>query len=106
MHAHTHTHTHTHTCTHTHTHTHTQMGDVQSVKVLIAFGARVNSKNAFGQTPLDLALMHRYDDVIGVLASVGGESGLKMDVGSQQTLSPRTRSGKKLLILLIISFQP
>ena len=46
------------------------------MKGLIAFGANVNCKNAFGQTPLDLAQMHFHREIIGLLESVGGESGL------------------------------
>ena len=58
-----------------------QVGDIQSVKGLIAFGANVNCKNAFGQTPLDLAQMHFHREIIGLLESVGGESGLRTKLG-------------------------
>ena len=62
-----------------------QVGDIQSVKVLIVFGANVNCKNAFGQTPLDLAQMHFHREIIGLLESVGGESGLSTKLGGPGT---------------------
>ena len=55
------------------------------MKVLIAFGANVNCKNAFGQTPLDLAQMHFHREIIGLLESVGGESGLSTKLGGPGT---------------------
>lgn len=53
-----------------------QRHDVLCSKGLLAFGANVNLKNSYGLTPLDLAMMHKQDELIGLLRSVGGLSRL------------------------------
>ena len=94
------------------------MGDIHAVKGLIAFGAKVNCKNAFGQTPLDLARMHFHKEIIGLLESVGGESGLSTKLGGPGTpvwgeavtkdsiarSPPQRQQGKKNLLLFLLLF--
>ena len=55
-----------------------QNGDMSSMKGLIAFGANVNLRNQFGQTPLDVAELSHQDELTGLLQSVGGVSGLQL----------------------------
>ena len=54
-----------------------QNGDTDTVQALITFGANVNCKNTFGQTPMDTAMMQGHKNIVGLLGSVGGKSSLK-----------------------------
>lgn len=66
-----------------------QSGDTDTVKVLITFGANVNCKNTFGQTPVDLAMMQGHRSIVGLLRSVGSQSSLKpqQETGSLSSLA-------------------
>lgn len=67
------------------------------MKVLITFGANVNCKNTYGQTPFDLAKMQQHAEIAGLLKSVGGESGFTQNQGTEQravlpTSEPRSKN--------------
>ena len=48
----------------------TQNGDKLSVEALVAFGAKINAKNSFNQTPLDVATENQvYEDTVFLLCN-------------------------------------
>jgi hypothetical protein len=52
--------------------------DLDCFKALIAFGANINPRNHFNQTPLDLAAMTEMEDIAALLDRVGGVSGITL----------------------------
>ena len=51
----------------------TQNKDESCTKALIVFGADINARNKYDQTPLDIALQNQVDDLVPLLVSVGGK---------------------------------
>ena len=47
-----------------------QGGSLEIFKVLVAAGADINAKTEEGDTPLDVAILHKHDDVIDFIGNV------------------------------------
>jgi TonB family protein len=56
-------------------------GNVQAVRDLLAEGAPVNGSTSGGQTPLILAVIYGYTDVLRLLLSAGADPQLRDDLG-------------------------
>ena len=66
-----------------------QEGDELLIKVLLSFGAKVNSLNHLDLTPVDIALQSNQDKLIYLLVSAGGTSG---DIATNYFQLPRLMS--------------
>ena len=64
--------------------------------MLIVFGANVNCKNSFGQTPMDIAMMQGHKNIMGLLGSVGGKSSLKPQEETWSSLAEGASLIKKI----------
>lgn len=52
-----------------------QAKNLRVVKILLGFGASINSLNCQGRTPLDIAVEYNYEDVVILLQSLGAVQG-------------------------------
>jgi ankyrin repeat protein len=55
-------------------HTPAMIGDIETVKELLADGANVNAKDEFGKTPLDRAIKYQRTEIADLLRKHGGKT--------------------------------
>ena len=58
-----------------------QMGETNTVKLLIDNGADINAKNGFGETALWLAAANSHADTLKLLIAAGADVNIKNDLG-------------------------
>ena len=58
------------------------------VKMLLTFGAYVNPVNAEGSTPLDMAIEHKFCNMVAYLVSVGGNTAENLNAAGPLILHP------------------
>ncbi len=54
--------------------------ETRKIRTLVSVGANINARDAYGRTPLDIALNQvNYDEVVDCLKKLGGKTGAQLD---------------------------
>ena len=81
----------------------TEAGDIMQMRALLAKGAEVNARNAYGWTPLHVAAAGGDPAVIALLLQHGADVHAQSHIGTTPLDNAMTRGGRKAVIDLLLA---
>jgi uncharacterized protein len=81
----------------------TEAGDIGQMEALLAKGAEVNARNAYGWTPLHVAAAGGDPAVVAVLLKHGADIHAQSHIGTTPLDNATTRGGRKAVIDLLLA---
>ena len=81
----------------------TEAGDIVQMAALLAKGAEVNARNAYGWTPLHIAAAGGDPAVIALLLHHGADVHAQSHIGTTPLDNATTRGGRKAVIDLLLA---
>jgi uncharacterized protein len=81
----------------------TEAGDIVQMAALLAKGAEVNARNAYGWTPLHIAAAGGDPAVIALLLHHGADVHAQSHIGTTPLDNATTRGGRKAVIDLLLT---
>jgi hypothetical protein len=81
----------------------TERGDVEAMRLLLAAGAPVNTRNAQGWTPLHVAAAGGDLAVVSLLLTHGAEVNATSNIGTTPLYNAIRRSGKRAVIDMLLA---
>ena len=81
----------------------TEAGDIVQMAALLAKGAEVNARNAYGWTPLHVAAAGGDPAVIALLLQHGADVHSQSHIGTTPLDNATTRGGRKAVIDLLLA---
>ena len=81
----------------------TEAGDIEQMAALLAQGAEVNARNAYGWTPLHVAAVGGDPAVVALLLQHGADVHAESHIGTTPLDNATTRGGRKAVIDLLLA---
>ena len=81
----------------------TEAGDIVQMEALLAKGAEVNARNAYGWTPLHIAAAGGDPTVVALLLKHGANVHAQSHIGSTPLDNATTRGGRQAVIDLLLA---
>jgi ankyrin repeat protein len=81
----------------------TEAGNIEQMAVLLAQGAEVNARNAYGWTPLHVAAVGGDPAVVALLLRHGADVHAQSHIGTTPLDNVTTRGGRKVVMDLLLA---